>query len=134
MKRVLALALIVFFIIGCASVPSTVETVAMKSSARIAGCYAAKQITAPGELDIVLGLTKAVAGSAGAWEISDLITKIRLLEDDDLNKMVALSLRDVLEVYGIGLDALTSNQLMPASVKIMAESFLEGVEVCSGDG
>ena len=132
MRKVLVLALIALFVIGCASAPLTVETVAMKSSARIAGCYAAKQVTAPGELDIILELTKIVASSANAWEITNLITKIKLLEDEDLNKMVALGLRDIVEAYGIGLDALTSNKLMPASVKVMAESFLEGVEICSG--
>lgn len=134
MKRIGLFLLAVVFMLGgmqgCASVPSSVETLAMQSSARIVGCYAVKEVKAE-ELNTIIELTKVVASSADSWEITGLINKIKLLDDEDLNKLVALSLRDLLAAYGIGLDALTSNDLMPIQVKIMAEAFLEGVEICS---
>lgn len=125
MKRLVLFLVCVVFLVGCGT--TKLETVALGSAARIAGCLAATEAKSPDDLEDIVNLTKMVA-KGDTSEIEILIAEIEFLEDDKLSKIVALSLCDILEIYGLPIPSAVLP--VPPEVTMAAEKFLEGVRIC----
>lgn len=124
---VLAVVFLCSYVVGCASMPAKLEIVAINGSARTVGCLAAKEVKSPDDLKDIVALTKMVA-KGDTSEIEILISEIELLEDDNLSKIIALSLCDILEIYGLPVPSAVLP--IPPEVKMAAEAFLQGVKIC----